>query len=312
MMLLYLIFLFSPGVTAHQFLGLGFGARAIAMAGTYTGVSDDVYAIFYNPAGLRSGKEFDIALTSSAFPLDASLASGAVKYYLKGIGTLAGGFAFFSTSDILWDEYGTKIDEFGISDLGVLLSYAFKTKKNLMIGVTGKGIYSRLGDYSISSFGFDAGVLYNLFDVIYLGVSLKNVGIGARFYKERDPAPVSLSCGTSIRFSIKNIIRFLLALDTKAGLGCTPSYTVGGEIKIHFPEKNTSKEYISGLALRAGYDPGHYFRGEYEPGGSSLTTGIGIECAIPKTSFLMVFDVIYRDYGYFGQAEHLSLSFVKR
>lgn len=309
-MLLYLIFLFSPGVTAHQFLELGFGARAVAMAGTYTGVSDDVYAIFYNPAGLRSEKGCNMALIFSTLPLDVSLASGAIKYHFEGIGTVAGGFAFFSTSDIVWDEYGTKVDEFGINDLAIFLSYAFKAKKVFMMGVTGKGIYSRLSDYKSFSFGFDAGILYSLFDIIYLGASLKDVGIGSKFHKERDLAPTSISCGTSIRLSVKDIARFVLAFDTKAGLGYSPSYTLGGEIRIHLPGENNSKQHISGLALRAGYDPMHYFRGESEPGSGGLTTGLGIECTLPKMGFLLLFDIVYRDYGYFGQAEHLSISFV--
>jgi hypothetical protein len=64
-MLIYLIFLFSPGTTAHQFLELGFGARAVAMGEAYTAVSDDVYTIFYNPVGLRTGKDFSNFFTIS-------------------------------------------------------------------------------------------------------------------------------------------------------------------------------------------------------------------------------------------------------
>ncbi len=307
MLLLSLISLFSSGITAHQFLELGFGARATAMAGAYTGVPDDVYAIFYNPAGLRGDKKFDMAFTLSPLPLGASLASCAIKYHLKGIGTLAGGFVFFSTKDIIWDEYGGKIGEFGINDLCILLSYAF-AKRDIMVGMTGKGIYSRLCDYTAISPGFDGGILYNPLNFLYIGASLKDVGSGARFYKKRDPPPTSLSLGTSIKFSVKNFLKFLFAFDTKAGLGYTPSWTIGGEMGINLPGGDDSTGSISGVYFRLGYDPIYYFRGETEPGAERVSMGYGVECSIPDMPLLLVFDLVYRDFGYFGEKEHLSFS----
>ncbi|MBN1638193.1 MAG: UPF0164 family protein, partial [Ignavibacteriales bacterium] len=40
------------GTTAANFLKIGAGARAIGMGGAYTALSDDIYSVYYNPAGI--------------------------------------------------------------------------------------------------------------------------------------------------------------------------------------------------------------------------------------------------------------------
>ncbi|MCK4352442.1 hypothetical protein KAW65_03430 [candidate division WOR-3 bacterium] len=91
---------FSPGITSHQFLELGFGARAIAMGGAYTAVSDDAYAIFWNPAGSRVNKKFESIFSFLTLFKEAYIASGAAKCGIRGRGVFSGGFAFFSTKEI--------------------------------------------------------------------------------------------------------------------------------------------------------------------------------------------------------------------
>ena len=44
------------GITAADFLKIGVGGRANAMAESYAAVDNDAYALFYNPAGIT---EFD-------------------------------------------------------------------------------------------------------------------------------------------------------------------------------------------------------------------------------------------------------------
>ena len=40
----------KTGTTAAQFLKIGIGARALAMGGAYSAVSDDATALYWNPA----------------------------------------------------------------------------------------------------------------------------------------------------------------------------------------------------------------------------------------------------------------------
>ena len=42
----------GPGTTGAEFLKIRIGARASALAGAFTAISDDVNGLFWNPAGL--------------------------------------------------------------------------------------------------------------------------------------------------------------------------------------------------------------------------------------------------------------------
>ena len=52
----------KTGTTAAQFLKIGIGARALGMGGAYSAVSNDVTALYWNPAGLSSSKKNGIIL----------------------------------------------------------------------------------------------------------------------------------------------------------------------------------------------------------------------------------------------------------
>src|SRR5476651_666810 len=51
-----LLFAADTGTTGANFLKLGIGPRAIAMGNAQVGVADDVYATYWNPAGLSTLK----------------------------------------------------------------------------------------------------------------------------------------------------------------------------------------------------------------------------------------------------------------
>ena len=44
------------GTTAAQFLKIGVGARPMGMAGSYAAQSDDIYSLYWNPAGITKIK----------------------------------------------------------------------------------------------------------------------------------------------------------------------------------------------------------------------------------------------------------------
>ncbi len=60
----------QAGVTSANFLKIGMGARASAMADSFTAVSDDATAIYWNPAGLYQ------AQGTQLFPDPQCLAAG--------------------------------------------------------------------------------------------------------------------------------------------------------------------------------------------------------------------------------------------
>jgi len=173
---LWLIFGFSPlaaqdineAVTMED---LGFterlaaGARAAGMAGAYTAAGDDVYALFYNPAGLARVRRIDFSTgfqsslgevknlfygspgqtEFSATTLNAVAAAYPVPTY-RGSLVVAGGVQRMMSSelDLLNDGYNSSTDTFDrylLQQSGSIYSYAigvgYDISPLISLGLTG-------------------------------------------------------------------------------------------------------------------------------------------------------------------------------
>ena len=53
-LIIILIIFLLPGRGWGDFDDTGLGARAIGLGGAYTALADDIYALYYNPAGLAA------------------------------------------------------------------------------------------------------------------------------------------------------------------------------------------------------------------------------------------------------------------
>src|SRR5438477_9709345 len=60
------------GTTAADFLKMGIGPRAIAMGEAQVGLADDVYASYWNPAGLASLKTPEAGFVQNQYVEDIS------------------------------------------------------------------------------------------------------------------------------------------------------------------------------------------------------------------------------------------------
>ncbi len=73
--------------TPGEFLNWGAGARALGMGRAFTGLADDVAAIYYNPAGLAQQNPFQISLMHVTLFYDTMYDFAAASYPVSGIGT---------------------------------------------------------------------------------------------------------------------------------------------------------------------------------------------------------------------------------
>ncbi|MBU2531062.1 MAG: UPF0164 family protein [Elusimicrobia bacterium] len=58
------------GTTSADFLNLPIGARAAAMGGAYTAISEDASAIYWNPAGLVQISKLSVIFMRTAYVAD--------------------------------------------------------------------------------------------------------------------------------------------------------------------------------------------------------------------------------------------------
>lgn len=188
--LLTLTFQLANGQTvrnySNEFLNIGVDAAAFGMGKAVTATTNDVNAIYWNPAGLVHVEDHQGAI------MHAEYFQGIAKYdyaaYAKPINnTSAIGISFirFSVDDILnttqlIDSQGNidfnRVSLFNASDMALHIGYA-KTLllKNFDFGVNAKIVHRRIGDFANSwGFGLDAGFQYAT-DNYKFGLMLRDI-----------------------------------------------------------------------------------------------------------------------------------------
>lgn len=242
------------GTSGAQFLKLGAGARAGAMGEAQLALADDVYAVYYNPAGLVDS--------------DKPMAAGMHDAYFQGISydfvafslpfgeadhrqALAASIYGISASNIdrRTQDTDLPIGSFDTSEAAYALSYAYRASPELSLGATGKYITSRLDVVSASAFGLDAGLKYKLgldsigyHRPVDLAFVVRDAGSSIDFADGSDPLPLTLGIGaaTELTKGFKLEVDAMKARDTNVWV------QAGGEYSLVIA-KGTSG------ALRAGY-----------------------------------------------------------
>lgn len=160
---------------SNEFLAIGVGARALAMANAQAAHVTDATAGYWNPAGLLALKhDYSLSL------MHAEYFAGIAKYDYAGFATridsssvLAVSAIRFGVDDIpdtrfLFDANGNinydNIRFFSAADYAFLLSYARETSwlPGLSLGGNAKVVHRSVGQFANAwGFGLDAGAQYH-------------------------------------------------------------------------------------------------------------------------------------------------------
>jgi hypothetical protein len=265
----------EKGTSGGQFLELAPGARAAAMGGAYAGIADDVYSVYYNPAGLAGLRLVEVAgmedqyfqginydFAGLAVPL---LALKRDSFEVKNVyGVVGVGVYSLSVNNIPVQgnaETAAPIGTTLAQDSAYALSYAYAVPETgLSLGVTGKYITSSLGGYNASSFAADAGALYRS-DRWTAGAGLRNLGPQYGFAGQTDPLPLMAYVGGGYRFNE----HWLGSLELDVPRDNAVSMAAGAEYVHSFPGRITG-------ALRAGFNSSNTDAGSFA--GASVGAGV--------------------------------------
>lgn len=288
----------NAGTSGAQFLKIGAGGRAGAMGDAFTAVADDVYASYYNPAGLIQLKGAQLGGAHAAYFQDVSYDVLSFAYPfgrgdqgMKNALSLSVYHLGVGDIDRRVGDSTDAIGQFGASDDAYALSYARALNGRVSVGATGKFISQTLDSYRASSFAGDVGVLYRLNPEgdrpVALGASIRNLGPGTGYVKgHEDPLPTGGVVGVSYKHSAA------LTLDLDAGKfrDADPFAAVGGEWRKPFsPETSAS--------LRAGYTSARRDLGAL----AGLSAGVGL------TYNRASFDFAWQPFGALGNTFRYSL-----
>ncbi len=236
------------------------GARASAMGGAFTALSNDASAVFWNPAGLNQAGS-GVFLSQNMWIADIVVNAGALSYDLGSAGVLAVSYA-----KVDWGVlHGTVRDpsvsagfrstgEFSPKNFGGGISYARTISDRFGVGMSVRYLYEDLGanwvesletgpdgepyDYKFEAqmgvVAFDFGTIFNTgFKDLRLGMSLKNFSQEMIYREEWFPLQLTFNFG--IAMDILNAVADIpgqsltLAVDAVDPRDFTARVHVGGE-----------------------------------------------------------------------------------
>lgn len=280
------------GTTSAQFLKLAVGARPVAMGETFTGLADDVNAIYWNPAGLNQINGIEISAMYAVWFEDISFSW--VACVQNGLGGKIG-----TAINYLWagtinkyDRDDNELNEsYNAYDIAFILSYARLIKK-IPLGMNLKFINSKIEEESAMGIAADIGILKTISKIkdIKIGIAVQNLGIGLKFINERDPLPVNIRTGTYYRLLNDNLT---LALDI--------NFPIDYTINVHFgSEYRYRLNSVSVLMLRAGYKSTTV---------NDLDTLSGLSAGFGISSSNLGIDYAWVPYWELGSTHRLSVTF---
>lgn len=310
------------GTTAAQFLKIGAGARSLGMGGAYAAVSDDIYAAYWNPAGLAISKSnTQVAFNHSEWLADISYDFAAASFNIQDLGAV-----FLTVTSLGVPEDKVRTEEFPEGDgrywdatsLAIGVGYAKSLTDKFSIGFHGKYIQETIWNSSASGFAFDVGTYYiTPFNDLVIGASISNFGTkmeldGRDIQINTDPdndgnsGPNNIPSQYSMdSYDIPLTFRIGVSMDVIK----TRFITVKTAVDATHPNDNT--EYVnSGIEfafnrmffLRAGYKS--LFLEKSEQG---LTLGAGLNYQT-SSGLNVTFNYAYADYNRLKNVQFFDVS----
>jgi len=307
------------GTTAASFLGIGMGARSMAMGSSFVAIADDPTSVYWNPAGLVKVPGTQLVFDHTLWIADISYSFFIFTQSLGDYGTIA---LSFTNSNIGEMDVNT-VDEpdgtgqvFTAKDMAFSFGYGLSLTDKFSIGFNPKIIYQSIWDTRAIAIALDMGVLYDTpFDGWTLGASISNYGTKMKldgnstlvlYDPDRDNSgnndkiPASMSTDYwDLPLNFKVGVSFLALKDdiNKLILSAEASHPSD-----NYESVNVGGEYVYGdfLSLRGGYKS--LFLSDSEEG---FTLGGGIKQPIGGID--LRFDYAFMDFGRLKNTHKITL-----
>jgi hypothetical protein len=239
------------------FLRIDNGARQSGMGSASCGLADDIYAIYWNPAGLVNLKKLQIGLSHNKWFQNIGVDSVAIGFPFGKKAAIALSASFMRMDKIPMTTYTKDLDYFTASAFSINLSYARRISEDLRVGGNLKFASETIGKYKSNGIAFDFGVLHSITRHIDAGLCIQNLSKGAKFIKEEFDLPLTLKAGLSYKL-VGELTKLMLVVDVDKPIDEHPFIRLGAEYWV-----------LDVLAIRGGYCSGVDV-------GSGISFGVGL------------------------------------
>jgi hypothetical protein len=277
----------NAGTRAMTFLKIGVGAEAMSMGESQVAATDDLYASYWNPAGLTRLQKPQIALMHNEWFAGINHEFVGFAVPLGNVGTVGVSSSYLSFGELQGrDRDGNETTIFRPYDLALILSYARSFGSALAFGTNAKLLREQIADETGTGIAFDFGALYNFSEMpLSLGFNAQHLGPRVKFVEEAFGLPVTFRLGVAYKLwseALTLTTDIIRPSDNDLAIGVGAGYTIGNI-----------------LHLRTGY--------KYKIGGNDLGAISGLTGGFGLTLRQFQLDYALVPFGILGLTHRFSL-----
>jgi len=305
------------GTAGAQFLKIGVGARYHGLGEASVAVADDIYSLYWNPAGLSGLRASQVAFTHVNYIADINL------NYIAYAGRLnsAGVFGVSATMLSMGDQEITTVDQpdgtgemYTATSFALQFSYARDLTTRFSFGASLKYIREEIHRETANGWGVDFGtMLYTGLNNLRIAMNISNMGPEMSFAgpdldvnytpDENDPnqddfvsrlkvdpydLPLTFRVGLAYNWLFGDNYKLLMAIEAKHPSDNLQQGSIGSEL-----------DWRETYFLRAGY------KFNYDEEGLGL--GAGFRTGVTETTDLIL-DYAWVDFGRLNSVHRFSAS----
>lgn len=306
------------GASGAQFLKIAVGSRYQGLGEASVALVNDVYSMYWNPAGLTDIENTMVSFTNVDWLLDINLNYVAMAQHFEDVGVFGISATILSTGDqeiTTFQNQGGTGETYSASSYQVGLSFARQLTDKFSFGITGKYIGEKIYNEQSQGFAFDFGtMLYTGFRSLRLGMSISNMGPELKFtgpdltvgYDPLGGGGANSPVGAELKttpYDLPLTFRFGAAYDFDFGENSL--VTVATEMKHPNDQEQQGSigfeySYSEKFFLRSGY------KLNYDEEG--LTFGGGLSTNVSNSTTVHI-DYAWQDFGRLEQTHRFSVGF---
>lgn len=302
------------GISAFQFLKIGVGARGVALGEAFVAVSNDVSALYWNPAGLTQFSEDQITFSHTEYLVDIKHEFFGAAYHLSSSDAIGASLTSLYTDPM---EITTETSPkgtgryFKYGDIAFGLSYARRMTDQFSFGVTLKYIEETLDMLKMRGTMVDLGTYYwtglgsARFAIVIsnFGADVSPTGTVTGFSGEKTTSFQSFSPPTQFKIGF--------AIEPYE----TEMHKITTSIELNHPNDNAENVRLGGeyrwedwVFVRAGLKRtiGESLLGMDNAASNDVSFGVGVQ--VPVLNSKIGFDYAFSNYNLLGIVHRISVN----
>lgn len=306
------------GAAGAQFLKIGVGSKYQAMGDAGAATANDVYSMFWNPAGLVGVEGNAISFTNVNYLLDIDMNYVAYAKNYEGLGVFGASATVLSMGEQEIYNYDNKEgsgQHYTAGSMAFGLSFARQMTSTFAFGATVRYVGERIHLEKSSGFGVDFGtMLWTGFRTLRLGLAITNMGPQMKFngpdltvpFDERNGNGSNNPIGSSVDLNPYNLpMMFRMGLAYDFDLGPKSAVTFAADLRN--PNDNVQQ---GSVGAEFGYNQQFFLRGGYKITNNEekLALGAGLTTSVTKDAKLSI-DYAWQDFGRLNSTQRFSVGF---